>query len=167
MADARKGILLLFWLLAACGWGCHRQSAESARPTTGGRTEFTAPAWGNPADGLQCRLRPVKRLWQAGETPVFKVDLRNQGKRIFALPVEPLQPQRVAIDRQWLNWPAPASSGVRMTSFGPGSDLADLPLSLPPEAARRLTEGRHIIQIAFVFEGIEVRSAPLEIEIVN
>ncbi|MBN2133538.1 MAG: hypothetical protein JW741_28820 [Sedimentisphaerales bacterium] len=167
MANARNGVLLLLCLLAAGASGCQKRSARPARLSAHGNTEFAAPAWGAAAGGLQCRLRPTKRLWRAGETLAFRVDLRNEGKRVFALAVEPLQPQRIAVDRQWQQRSAADPAGRKMAPFGPGSEFADLPLALPPEAMRRLTKGRHMVQIAFVFEGIEVRSNPVEIEIVG
>jgi hypothetical protein len=166
MAHARNGVAFLLCLLAAGTPGCRKESVRPARPSVEAKTEFAAPAWGAAENGLQCRLRPTKRLWRAGEAPAFRVDLRNEGRRIFALAVEPLQPQRIAIDTQWRR-SASETEGRRVAPFGPGSEFIDLPLVLPPEAMGRLTEGRHIIRIAFVFEGIEVASNPVEIEIVN
>ncbi len=81
--------------------------------------------------------------------------------------LDPLRPHRIAIDRQWHQRPTAATTARKMVPFGPGSELADLPLTLPPEAMHPLTKGRHVVQIAFIFEGIEVRSNPVEIEIVN
>ncbi len=81
--------------------------------------------------------------------------------------MEPLRPQRVAIDRRWLYRPSADITVARVVRFGPGSEFTDLPLTLWPEAMPRLTKGRHVVQIAFVFEGIEVKSNPVEIEIAD
>ena len=126
---------------------------------------FTAPAWGANSQGLQCRLRPMKRLWRAGETPAFKVDLRNQSQRLFPLACEPLRPYRISIDDQWRPWPSSGPTGTKMMPFGPGAEFTDLMLNLPQETARLLTRGRHVIKIGFLFEGIEVVSDVAEIEI--
>jgi hypothetical protein len=112
-------------------------------------------------------LRPAKRLWPVGERPAFRVDLRNEGQRVFALAVEPLQPQRVAIDRRWQPWSVDAATGRKMAPLSPGGEFTDLSLVLPPETLPRLTSGLHRVEVAFVFEGIEVPSNSVEIEIVN
>ncbi len=128
---------------------------------------FTAPAWGPNSQGLQCRLRPMKRLWRAGETPAFKIDLRNESKRIFPLACAPLWPYRILIDDQWRRWPSSGPTGTKIMPFGPGAEFMDLMVNLPKETARLLTKGRHVIKIAFLFEGIEVVSNAVEIEILS
>lgn len=166
MAAVRNASLLLLCLLAA-GLGCQRRAMSPGGPLARGRAEFAAPAWGAATGGLQCRLRPTKRLWHAGETPTFRVDLRNRGPRVFALTVDPLRPDRISINDKWHQRLAPDSAGRKVVPFGPASDFADLPWTLPPQAASLLTQGRHTVRIAFVFEGIEVTSNPVEIEIAH
>lgn len=166
MAKVRNASLLLLCLLAA-GLGCQRRAASPGGPPARERAEFAAPAWGIAAAGLQCRLRPTKRLWHAGETSIFRVDLRNRGPRVFALVVDPLRPDRISIDGKWQQRLAPDSTGRKIMPFGPASDFTDLPCTLPPQTASLLTQGRHTVRIAFVFEGIEVTSNPVEIEIAH
>lgn len=166
MADARNGVLVALCLLVV-GPGCHKRSTRPAGATSDPKNDFEAPAWSASADGLQCRLRPTKRLWRVGETPTFRVDLRNGGQRVFALAVEPLRPDRIAIDRQWYQPPRAGVTGRKMVAFGPAADFADLPLILPSQMTHLLPKGRHVVQIAFRFEGIEVRSNPVEIDIAD
>jgi hypothetical protein len=166
MLDARNGVVFLLCLLVVGGLGCGGRLAESAIPAKEREVAFTTPTWGPSSQGLQCRLRPTKRLWRVSEIATFKVDLRNRSKRIFALTCEPLRPAGVSIDGQWRRWPDSGPEGARILPFGAGAERADLVLSLPRETACLLTNGRHIIRIAFLFEGIKVVSNSVEIEIV-
>jgi len=52
-----------------------------------------------------------------------------------------------------------------MQALGPGVEILDLSAVLPHDARSLLTPGRHVIQVAFSFEGIEVVSNPVDIEI--
>ena len=155
-------IVLVCGLLIVLGPGCNRP-AEAPR----GRIEPvipTTPSWGPETEGLQCRLRPVKRLWNPNEPLAFKLDLRNQGKRVFAVSV-PLHPDGIALDGRWYHRPQPHGGTAKVRPLGPGAELADLSLNLPQASQLPLGPGRHRIQVAFVFEGIDVRSGPVAIEI--
>jgi hypothetical protein len=122
--------------------------------------------WGPAASGLQCRLRPIKRVCPAGESPAFKIDLRNQGGRVFAFVQGQQTPlDRFAVDDRWHPWPNRPPTDGRTLAFGPGVEFPDLPATLPGNAQSYLTPGPHVIQVAFSFEGIEVVSNPVEIEI--
>jgi hypothetical protein len=166
MLDARNGVALLLCLLAVGGLGCVGRLAESAIPAKEREVAFTTLTWGSSSQGLQCRLRPAKRLWRAAETPTFRIDLRNRSERVFALACEPLRPDRISIDGQWRRWPDSGPEGTKMLPFGSGAELVDMVLSLPRETIRLLAKGRHVIRIAFLFEGIEIVSNSVEIEIV-
>lgn len=162
MEDKGLRILLVLGLLVLTCLGCKRetrypgQRIERAVPTT--------PSWGPEAEGLQCRIRPAKRLWNPGETLLFKVDLRNGGKRVFAVS-EPVRAERVILDGRWRALVQSAGLQVKVHRLGPGAELADLVLSLPPATQLPLGPGRHQVQVALVFEGIEVTSGPVGIEI--
>jgi hypothetical protein len=121
--------------------------------------------WGPAADGLQCRLRPIKRVCPAGESPAFKIDLCNRGGRVFAfLQSEQAPLDRFAVDGCWHPWPDRGPTNGKTLALGPGVEFSDLPLTLPPNAQSYLTPGPHVIQVAFSFEGVEVVSNPVEIE---
>jgi hypothetical protein len=128
----------------------------------------TEVGWGPAAEGLQCRLRPVKRICAAGESPTFKIDLCNRGGRVFAfLGGEHAPVHQFSIDGRGRRWPARPPTDGKAQALGPGVEVLDLPVTLPADAQSLLTPGRHIIQFAFSFEGVEVVSNPVEIEIIG
>jgi hypothetical protein len=105
-------------------------------------------------------------VWRSGETPVFKADLRNQGKRTFAfLNSERVPLSRISVDDRW--YPYPASGAVQgpVWPLAPGVEFTNLPVSLPTDMQRSLTPGPHIIRVAFSFEGVEAVSNLVGIEI--
>lgn len=126
----------------------------------------SAPDWGAPAEGLQCRLRPTKWLWLTGEAPTFKLDLRNQGQRLFAFDVrEPIYPDRVAIDGRWYYRLQNRIHEAKIRPLEPGAEFADLTVAIPSEMDLPLGPGRHTIQVALDLEDISVVSGPVRIEI--
>jgi len=162
MGNRAIAILVGFGLLALLSLGCHRRSRTDKPPAA--PVPSLAPTWGDRVEGLQCRIRPVKRLWEPGRTILFKMDLRNAGKRVLAVS-EPVRAQRIAIDGRWYPWPHATEGQTKLRPLGPGAELADLPLKLPPSRYLPLVPGRHTIQIVMEFEGIEVASGPVGIEI--
>ena len=72
-----------------------------------------------------------------------------------------------SIDGRWRRWPSPAPTDGKVQALGPGVEVLDLPATLPADARSLLTPGRHVVQVAFSFEGVEVVSNPVEIEIVG
>jgi hypothetical protein len=113
-------------------------------------------------------LRPLRRACPAGEKPAFKVDLRNQGGRLFTyLQGEQAPLDRFAVDGCWRLWPDRPPTNGRILPLAPGIEFLELPATLPADAQSHLTPGPHVIQVAFSFEGIEVVSNPVEIEIVG
>lgn len=160
----RIGLLILVISMMP-GLGCARRSLRSQVT----KVETVAPAlptWGLNSEGLQCRLRPTKRIWRPGEPPVFRADLRNQGTRMFAFVRSSDTPWRsFCIDSRWHPRPtAPAVEG-KVRPLGPGVEFMDLPVSLPESLCTHLGPGRHRVQIAFSFEGVEVVSGPVDIEV--
>jgi hypothetical protein len=152
----------LSWV-ALFGAGCGRHvETPLTRPQPPVRT---GPAWGPEAEGLQCRLRPTKRLWNQGETLTFRLDLRNQGTRLFTFDAqEPIRADRIAVNGRWLRWPRPDTATAKLRPFAPGTEFRDLTLTVPPAMRLPLDPGRHDIRVAFVFEGLEVHSHPVAIE---
>lgn len=162
MGNRAMAILVGLGLLALLSPGCHRRSRTGKPPVAPARS--LSPTWGDRVEGLQCRIRPVKRLWEPGRTIVFKLDLRNAGKRVFAVS-EPVRAQRVAVDGRWYPWPRGPEGQTKVRPLGPDAELANLSLKVPPTRHLSLTPGRHTIQIVMEFEGIEVASGPVGIEI--
>ena len=161
-----QAVLALLLLGVALCPGCSRQARAPARRAD--RLVWTAPDWGPATDGVQCRLRPTKRLWQTGETPTFKLDLRNQGKRLFAFDAcEPIQPDRVAVDGRWYYRRRDEMRRAKVRPLAPGVEFADLVLIVPVSMALPLGPGRHTIQIALDLEDLTVLSNPVGIEIAD
>ena len=169
MYDARYAVLLVIGVFASLWTGCRRPTlaplTPRARPA---RTEaaWTKPSWGPETEGLQCRLRPTKRLWPPNEVPSFKVDLRHHGKRIFALAASGALPlDRVVVDDR--EYPAPSRPLVerRLSPLAPGMELTNQPISLPRSVYASLAAGPHTVQIVFAFEDVEVVSNRVAIEV--
>ncbi|MHC4521763.1 MAG: hypothetical protein ACYTAS_24485 [Planctomycetota bacterium] len=164
MKKVGNAFLLALSLLALLAVGCARHVktplARAAPPLR------TAPTWSPQVEGLQCRLRPTKRLWNSGETITFKLDLRNHGTRLFAFnSAEPLRVDRISVDGRWHRWPRPHTAPASIRPLAPGTELSDLTLALPRTVRLPLNPGRHDVRVAFLFEDLEVRSHPVRIEI--
>jgi len=130
------------------------------------RAAWGEPIWGPAAEGLQCRLWPDRRRWQTGETPSFKFDLRNRGKRTFAFwPAQKHQLARIEFDGRWYRWPEPVRIDSQVWPLPPGRRYEGVSLSLHKAFGIRPGPGKHIVRIAFVLEGVLVVSNPVGIEI--
>lgn len=162
----RVGKQVLFVLLPGvllCS-GCSREAGISASRSN--RLVRAAPDWGPQSEGVQCRLRPTKRLWQKGERPTFKCDLRNRGSRLFAFDIrEPIGPSRISVDGRWFHRRRDETNQAKMRPLAPNAEFTDLMLSVPSEMELPLGPGRHTIQVAFDLEDLTVVSNPVEIEI--
>ncbi len=164
MTNVRCVAVLVAGLLAMLCLSCHSHTVLSAGRAGG--SAWAAPTWGPDAEGLQCRLRPVKQTWQTDESPAFKVDLQNHGMRIFAFTRSPDVPlHEFSVDGRWYRCPAPAPAPCRVWPLAPKVEFPDLPVTLPQAVCGPLPPGRHTIQVAFVLEGIEVVSNPVGIEV--
>jgi len=157
-------VLLVSGLAIVLAPGCGRHSKAPAKPAA--RLVRTSPTWGPETEGLQCRLRPTKRIWTLGETITFKLDIRNRGKRLFAFDArEPIHVDRVGLDDRWHRWPRSQTTAAQVRPLGPGVELADLALALPATIGLPLDPGHYSLRVAFLFEGVEVASNPVGIEI--
>ena len=158
--------ILVVLAIVAGGAGCARHPAVARRHTQA--VSPAEPTWGPTAEGLQCRLRSIKRIYPTGESPSFSISLRNQGRRVFAFPSGEQAPvHRFSIDDRWRPWPMHPPKGGKLQALGPGVEVSDLPVTLPEDARPLLAPGRHVVRLAFSFEGIEVVSNAVEIEIVG
>lgn len=167
----RTQCTLVVFIVVAGGLGCARHVSRRSDAPRAKAVRRAAPAqqeWGPEAAGLLCRLRPIKRIFPAGESPTFKVDLRNHGGRVFAVAKTEQAPlDQFAIDGRWHTWPDRPPTDGKILAFGPGVEFPDLPLTLPASAQPDLMPGPHAVQVAFSFEGVEVVSNAVEIEIVG
>lgn len=166
MKEVGNVVLLALGLFTLLGAGCARHVKTPlvrAQPPV-----RTGPTWGPEAEGLQCRLRPTKRLWNPGETITFRLDLRNRGTRLFAFDsAEPIRADRLSLDGRWYRWPHPDTAAAKVRPFAPGVEFSDLTLALPRTIRLPLQPGRHDIRVAFIFEGIELHSNPVDIKIAD
>ncbi|MGE5296069.1 MAG: hypothetical protein ACM3VT_14695 [Solirubrobacterales bacterium] len=154
--------------IAATSVGCatrHATTAVVKKPIQ--RIAPTEVTWGPTAEGLQCRLRPIKRLIGDGEAPTFRVDLRNEGGRVFTFLPDPRTPlHQFAVDGRWYPWPHRPADGKTL-ALGPGVEIPDMAVTLPADTPSLLVPGWHSVQVAFSFEGVEVVSNAVDIEIVG
>ena len=157
---------------------------DPKRGVKDGRTDvdFVMPRfWGNAVEGVACRLRPQKRVWRAGQTPIFSVDLRNKGTRHLKTDTDPMR-WEIELDGAWYHCTTKARMTIAPIPLEPGgqhdnhgrrftgatwrSKDGDKPLEFTP--------GRHTVRVAFTAcatkrnAGPPVRavSNPVEIEIV-
>ncbi len=107
-------------------------------------------------------------MYSKGESPTFTIDLRNQGGRVFAFRSGEQAPlSQYSIDGRWCRWPVRQPRDGKVQVLGPGVEVPDMPVTLPGEASSLLTPGVHIVRLAFSFEGVEVVTNPVEIEMVG
>jgi hypothetical protein len=115
---------------------------------------------------LQCRLRPTRRLWHHGETITFRLDIRNQGPRLFAFDArEPIHADRIGLNDRWHRRPRPGTTAAQVRPLGPGVEMTDLAVALPTGSGLPPGPGHYDLRVAFVLEGVEVVSNPVAIEI--
>jgi len=157
-------IFLAPLLLLFVASGCDSKLAEITSPDQ--KLAWAEPAWGPPAEGLQCRLKPEKRKWLASETPAFNLDVRNHGSRIFAFfPDHQQQLCRIRFDEKWYQWPRPVMIDSPVWSLPAQSRFENIRIRLLDQFGIDITAGKHIVRAAFYFEGIEVVSNPVGIEV--
>jgi hypothetical protein len=164
MEAFKNSLLIILLSVSLTGQGCKAPSAKPNVLQTD--TAWREPTWGEAAEGLQCRLRPDRRIWRLGEKPSFKADMRNRGRRIFAfLPFHQLQLCRIQFDDKRYQWPSPFMIDSPVWPLAPGSQFNDIAITLHEQFKINLSAGRHIVRAVFSLEGIEVVSNPVGIEI--
>lgn len=157
------------WIITALvvfitGQGCKTPWAELI--TSRDSYAWAEPTWGEADEGLQCRLRPDKRVWQAGETPTFKMDIRNQGQRMFAFPPSHIQQIcRIQFDGRWYYWPVPVMIDSAVWPLASAVQFDDIPIALDVQFGIKITAGRHVVRVALALEGVQVVSNPVGIKI--
>jgi hypothetical protein len=138
--------------------------------------------WSEPVEGVRCRLSPGGSIssrvhWRADETPMFRLDVRNDGKRDLYI-IRAAEAYEIAVDGQWY---LAGVEDAKSSPLPPGKmyNLIRIPLDdrwrhKTTNRALVLSPGKHSVQVAVVCEpasgesGRPVRllSRPVEIAIV-
>jgi len=162
---AQKNVCVITALLLfIAGQGCKTPWAEMI--ASGDSYAWAEPTWGEADQGLQCRLRPDKRIWQTGETPTFKIDLKNHGRRMFAFPSSHVQQIcKIQFDGKWYHWPNAVTIDGSIWPLAAGVQFGDIPIVLDKRFGIKITPGRHIVRIASVLEGVQIVSNPVGIKV--
>jgi len=139
--------------------------------------EADEPAWGEAVEGVQVRLRADEKVWEAGEVPTLKVEVRNHGKSYLQLYDGP-PGFTVEIDGRWHHSVYLSRLGeLGSVRIGPGADYEEtLPLDDSwrdrDGAVLSLTPGkRYLVRVATSPAGdvnapnVRAVSNPVEIEI--
>jgi type II secretion system protein G len=178
--------LALFWI------GASAEEAPRAPTAAAGtaRSEEKGPKqelpWGEPVEGLQCRLRADKVTWtlselkQPGGAVRCKVDFRNRSNVAWSYLHPPLASQHVEWDGKWhvMRRRIPATlrplepgEAVRDVDFFVGADVIWAANDSPDRAEPNLAIGWHTIRAAIGFESgdrqIKVVSNPVKIRIIG
>jgi beta-lactamase regulating signal transducer with metallopeptidase domain/peroxiredoxin len=81
--------------------------------------------WGEAVEGIQMRVRPQRQRWYEGETPRFRVDMRNHGTVEWKLGLTQSS-WRVELDGIWYEVGSVFSGDFRTLPFGPGAEHKDI-----------------------------------------
>jgi hypothetical protein len=134
--------------------------APDGAPVTAKRTDepplskSPEPTWGEAVEGVQCRLTADKPVWNAGEIPTFKAEVRNQGTRNLSI-AQAQQLCEIEFDGRWFVWLGPID--VKSSALDPGRQYTNIPITLVSDwrskDAReplKLAPGKHTVRIAFI-----------------
>jgi len=136
-------------------------------------------AWGEAVDGVQARLRPARTSWNVGETPVFSLDLRNQGKHGFSLGRLPMFCE-IELDGKWYVYAGRIAMDRVSSAIQPGEEVDDcVAVSLAaswvlkgPGRERgeligdkderlQVPTGKHTVRVAFSSDASDAGVSPL------
>jgi beta-lactamase regulating signal transducer with metallopeptidase domain len=132
--------------------------------------------WGRAVEGVQCRLRTDKRVWEEGQSPILRADIRNNGNH--HLRVAPTYERcALVLDGRTYRWPT--WEFVELKGFPPLGVYRDIIIPIVETWAGgmplKLDLGLHQISVVFQCQGtnsqgetfaIDVESNTVEIEIV-
>lgn len=122
--------------------------ARTGASSTGASTQ--AVGWGPAKNGVQARLRADRLIWQQGQVPTFKADIRNYGKARFRV-VRSQKGCVLVLDGKSYQWPG--WEFVSMSPFLPGTVYRDIRISLTGlwggQAGLPLRPGRHKLAVRF------------------
>ncbi len=112
------------------------------------------PAWGEPVEGVQCRLEAEKTRWAADEAPKLTAYVRDPGKSGLWLENPPEAGARLQIDGQWyrwggvVEWTGPPSSPC--SRRGPSAfTLTRWWQKMSDKSPLKLSPGKHSVRFAY------------------
>jgi hypothetical protein len=120
--------------------------------------------WGDPEDGVQCRLRVEKTRGEAGQTPVLLADVRNRGVRELTV-AQAQELCELGLNGEWYRWTGDVD--VKSSPFPPGRQYDGIrirpeptwqrvtdrwPLTLPPF--------RSTVRVAFIARPVSPDTGP-------
>jgi len=147
------------------------------------------PAWGEAVDGVRCRLRATKRVWEVGERPTFSLDVRNDyGDSPIRVEVSGSRPcYEIEYDGRWYGYTGQGiiRGFLYVMDLAPGEETpgavgVDFPgvwvTPVPPNDGKPqklldFSPGTHEVRVRLYLErqtqdrGAGVVSNPVEIEI--
>jgi len=178
--------LALFWIGASADQASQAPTAAAETAQSEEKGPERESPWGEPVEGLQCRLRAEKVIWtlsemnqQRGGGALLKVDFRNGSRQAWQYSHPPAAFLDIQWDGTWhhLSLPTAATSRllrpgqvVENVSYTLGGDLMYGGDDASTSLAGSFTVGPHTVRVASQFLSGEMRvkvvSNPLKIEIV-
>ncbi len=130
--EVRAGEIIVAGLPQAAGYPAASQPAS--QPTSQPET-----AWSLPHEGIQVRVRAEKQIWQEGETPELRWDIRNVGTRESLHVLEGQLFTQLEVDGTWYRWaipktlePVASSEFTKLAPLGVGVTVSDQLVALSP-----------------------------------
>jgi hypothetical protein len=129
--------------------------------------EGTEAGWGEAVEGVQCRLRAEKKVWNAGEIPTFKAEIHSEGKAAVLGMGQSPTPSEVEFDGEWYPRIVPSM----LTTYRPLEEVRRVPIELygpwlsgngSGQWATR--PGTHKVRVAF---SVRVEDGRKEIRVVS
>jgi len=129
-------------------------AAQAEKPAEAASKTSAAPAeaWGEPVEGVQCRLRANRVQWPLGLAPILKADVRNTGKRSFTV-AQTEQLWDLEVDGRWYQWTGEIR--VKSSVLDPGREYREIAFTLADPWHRKdggdplaLKPGRHTVRVA-------------------
>ena len=141
------------------------KDAERAERAKAAWRQIEESAWGQPNQGLQARLLPLRSVWTTTQTPKLTLDIRNGGKQEVESSNAFMLYCQVQVDGQWYSWADPITLGLPIGMLKPGKeytlkielthswgvDPAPEPGATTKDVSRRLllAPGRHVVRVSF------------------
>ena len=81
--------------------------------------------WGQPSDGVQCRLKPLKSVWRTDDVPTLSLDIRNQGNETIDFCRIAEAHCEIDISGRWYGLAEPLILDAPVWELKPGMELND------------------------------------------
>lgn len=162
-----RAAIALATLMLGVGIGLAQDRKE---PPT--KPDARAP-WSDAVDGLQCRLRADRAVWKVGEIPVFRLEVRDQGKRDLVIHMAQ-DACKFELDGAWFDWMGPVSIIAGTWPAGRQYDDFEVRVTLESRWVSGgkpigLKPGKHKVRVAYVTldreKPVRVVSNAVEIQI--